>query len=191
MYHIKNDKRSLQSSRWIYEALELLMHEKKYEDITITEIVNRAKVGRATFYRHFDTIDDVLRLKCDAKFAGLALFFAEYYQLPHSSDSSFHLKPFLRYWYVHSHIIELLIQAGKEDMIREALRHSILTFSGVISSREGAIKRHLNYFIEVRTAISISILTEWIKNKKDIAPDALADIINQQFKESYEAQLML
>lgn len=42
----------------------------------------------------------------------------------------------------------------------------------------------------MRVANSISILTEWIKNDKNIAPDDLADIIGYQVKESLNLNLL-
>jgi len=37
-----------------------LILEKKYEDITVQEILDRADVGRSTFYMHFQDKDDLL-----------------------------------------------------------------------------------------------------------------------------------
>jgi len=45
---------------YIIQALFKLMNEYVYEKITVTDIVNKAGVGRATFYRHFKTKEDVL-----------------------------------------------------------------------------------------------------------------------------------
>ena len=45
---------------YIIQALFKLMNEHVYEKITITDVVNKAGVGRATFYRHFKTKEDVL-----------------------------------------------------------------------------------------------------------------------------------
>ncbi len=44
---------------YIIQALFKLMNEYAYEKITVTDIVNKAGVGRATFYRHFKTKEDV------------------------------------------------------------------------------------------------------------------------------------
>lgn len=96
MYHKKNDRRSIQSSDWIYEALKVLMLDKEYSKITITDIVNKANIGRTTFYRNFDTIDDVLKMKCDEKFNEFRKFCIDYYKLNSISDKSF-LTPFLNY----------------------------------------------------------------------------------------------
>lgn len=45
---------------YIIEALFRLMKEYEYEKISITDIVNKAGVGRATFYRHFKTKEDII-----------------------------------------------------------------------------------------------------------------------------------
>ena len=44
----------------ITQALVELMDEKPFESISITEVVQRAGVGRSSFYRHFSGKKDVL-----------------------------------------------------------------------------------------------------------------------------------
>ena len=44
----------------IINAVMQLMAEKNYMDITVTEIITRAGVARASFYRNFDSISDVI-----------------------------------------------------------------------------------------------------------------------------------
>ncbi len=44
-------------------ALGALIREKPYEDIVVKEILNRANVGRSTFYTHFADKDELL-LSC-------------------------------------------------------------------------------------------------------------------------------
>ena len=44
----------------ITQALIELMDEKPFENISITEVVQRAGVGRSSFYRHFSSKEDVL-----------------------------------------------------------------------------------------------------------------------------------
>ena len=43
----------------IIEAAKALFDERRYDDVTIDEITNRADVAKGTFYLHFRTKDDV------------------------------------------------------------------------------------------------------------------------------------
>ena len=42
------------------EALVSLIHEKPYDAVAVTEILERANVGRSTFYTHFHDKDELL-----------------------------------------------------------------------------------------------------------------------------------
>lgn len=52
---------ALRSKKKLVDALEELIHEKPYRDITITELCTRAKLSRPAFYQNFGRIDDVMR----------------------------------------------------------------------------------------------------------------------------------
>jgi AcrR family transcriptional regulator len=45
---------------WIFEALMLLMDEKPYNKITVSDIADKAGIARPTFYRNYDDKDDVV-----------------------------------------------------------------------------------------------------------------------------------
>lgn len=191
MYQKKNDKRSIQSSEWIYEALKTLMLDKEYSKITITDIVNKANLGRTTFYRNFDCIDDVLKMKCDEKFNEFRKYCIDYYKLNSISDKSF-LTPFLKYWYKNSEIVELLIKANRENILKQCLTEEVTFFINSSSiDKNTTISSHINYFISMIVSNSISILTEWISNGKDIPPNELANIIITQSKEAVKVNLFL
>lgn len=46
--------------REIVNAVMELMAEKSYMEITVTDIINTAQVARASFYRNFNSINDVI-----------------------------------------------------------------------------------------------------------------------------------
>lgn len=49
-----------QTKKWIMEALLMLLTKKEYQDITISQIADKANLGRRTFYRYFQTKDHVM-----------------------------------------------------------------------------------------------------------------------------------
>jgi AcrR family transcriptional regulator len=54
------DRRVQRTRRLLHRALMSLILEKKYESITVQEILDRADVGRSTFYMHFRDKDELL-----------------------------------------------------------------------------------------------------------------------------------
>ncbi|MCB0125062.1 MAG: TetR/AcrR family transcriptional regulator [Caldilineaceae bacterium] len=56
----KTDRRSARSQQLLYQALMDLMLEKRYDKITVQDIIDRANVGRSTFYAHFQDKEDLL-----------------------------------------------------------------------------------------------------------------------------------
>ncbi len=55
------DRRVRKTETAVKRALYSLIAEKGYESITVRDILERADVGRSTFYAHFDDKEDVLR----------------------------------------------------------------------------------------------------------------------------------
>ena len=54
------DRRVARSRRALKEALTDLILEKGYESVTVQDVIDRADVGRSTFYAHFVDKDDLL-----------------------------------------------------------------------------------------------------------------------------------
>ena len=54
------DRRIERTRRLLHDALGALIRAKGYERITVAEILERANVGRSTFYTHFRDKDDLL-----------------------------------------------------------------------------------------------------------------------------------
>lgn len=57
----ENQEKRLRTKKKLTEALIELCEEKNYYDITIWDICNKAKLYRSTFYRYYETKDEMLR----------------------------------------------------------------------------------------------------------------------------------
>lgn len=55
------DRRIHKTLQLLQNALAELISEKGYDEVTIQEILDRANVGRSTFYAHFENKDQLLR----------------------------------------------------------------------------------------------------------------------------------
>ena len=59
------DRRVQRTHQLLQTALIGLIQEKGYEALTVQDIIDRANVGRATFYAHFDSKEDLLVSRLD------------------------------------------------------------------------------------------------------------------------------
>jgi len=79
---------------WIFEALMLLMDEKPYDKITVSDIADKAGVARPTFYRNFDDKDEVVleylnnsfSTEKDDKLNNIILVFDDKYLVKHQKN---------------------------------------------------------------------------------------------------------
>src|SRR5438067_6661592 len=54
------DRRIQRTQELLKTALMSLIQEKGFETLSVQDIIDRANVGRATFYAHFDNKEDLL-----------------------------------------------------------------------------------------------------------------------------------
>lgn len=68
------DRRQRKSREAIFRSFSDLLKRKRYEQITVQDIIETADIGRSTFYAHFETKDMLLMAMCsdifDHIFAG-------------------------------------------------------------------------------------------------------------------------
>ena len=62
------DRRQRKTREAIFNAFTELLSKKHYSQITVGEIIEKADVGRATFYAHFETKDFLLKELCEELF---------------------------------------------------------------------------------------------------------------------------
>ncbi len=62
---VKNDRRSQRTRQALGDALVELMMEKGYDAVSIKDIIDRANVGRSTFYSHYDDKNELFVSQLD------------------------------------------------------------------------------------------------------------------------------
>jgi AcrR family transcriptional regulator len=118
----RQDRRIQRTQQLLEAALLSLIKEKEFDAISVQEIIDRANVGRATFYAHYDNKEDLL----ESGFEGLLAALRERQREARSGDSD----PDRRLLGFSRH---LLAHADEHRDI----------FPAMVSKRGGALIQHL------------------------------------------------
>lgn len=68
MYKKQTNTVALQSQKWIANSLIRLLEKNSFSEITVTQICLEAELVRKTFYRNFETKEDILHYILDQLF---------------------------------------------------------------------------------------------------------------------------
>lgn len=113
MYHIPEDRRAQRSAGLLYDGLIRCLKKKSLTDITVAEVVKSSGVSRATFYRLFDTIVDILTWRCEE-------IQQESMKRARMAEGMSHRSTFLFYaslWMENRDMLSALIANGRMDIL--------------------------------------------------------------------------
>lgn len=101
-----HNQQSERSKQWIERALLQLMQKKHFHEITITDITAKAGVSRLTFYRHFESKEEVLLRYFDTLFQN----YLKDVQNDPPCTLQYALTTCFKYWQNHAKESSLLIR---------------------------------------------------------------------------------
>lgn len=192
MYHLKEDIRAERSAEMLYDALMQVLAKKPFAKVTVSDLSQASTVSRATFYRNFDEITDILYWKCSRMFETVLTDFTE--SDPDMTKEDVLLVYVLRYWMAPERIrlLEILMDIGRIDIIY----NSFVKNAGIIMDflKEKNISMSTDnyvYFISVRAGFLVGALRAWIVTGKKQSPEELSDIIRRQHDDVVKSGLLI
>ncbi|QSP94744.1 TetR/AcrR family transcriptional regulator [Marinobacter salinisoli] len=178
MYHIKADKRVRRSAERMYEGLNRCLEAKSLKEITVSDVCKESKVGRATFYRNFDVVSDILSMKCDQCFKEVLEGFVE-----HNGDRPFDaknlLKFYISYWSENWKIIDHIVKSNRIDIIYKCHLKNSLIIASKYNPNPHLSEAERRYLIAMRSGETISILSTWILGGRKETADELFNIVRK------------
>lgn len=179
MYHIKDDLRAKKSAELLYEGLEQCMKKKEFDKITVTDITKESTVSRATFYRNFDLVIDILYWKCNQLFQKVL---SDYVASKPDLNQPYSLISFVfHFWMEHTEILELLIHQRRTDIISNAFIGNADIVMEYIRERIQIPKYNDKYFLATRVGIFTAVFQTWIDCGKKETLSELIQILSMQY----------
>ena len=171
------DKRVLanqEAKQKIITALFVLMKKKRFSEITVTEIIQKAGVARATYYRNFECKEDIVQ-------AYFTQFRESSATLPIAKDLSpkdfsyENLVARLHYIASQKEYIQILCNNGFSDFLQTETNQFAEIVMGDMPSN--SVERYNIYLI---SGAMLNLILQWIKNDCKESPKDIAALVSKR-----------
>lgn len=170
---------SIDSRKRIFSSLIDLMLVKDFNKITITEIAENAEVVRRTFYRNFNSKDDVINSYSKMLIEEF-INIIQIHNINNCHDALRHLfyickehKDYFNALKRNNKLIYILSQWTEIlPSIHELFKDKLTNFP------QTTTKESLDYLLTFNVGGTFNIIIKWINDGMILSPDELSDIIN-------------
>ena len=176
------DRRQRKTREAVFRAFTELLSEKNVSQITVGEIIERADIGRATFYAHFETKDFLLKELCEELFChifdGTEGHLHEHKHIfdCDAPDSAF-LHLFQHLQKNDNNILDLLSCQNNELFLRyfkEGLSKLVESQLDLFAERK-AEKLPRDFWINHISSTFVETLRWWLENKMQVPPEVITE----------------
>lgn len=186
----KIDRRSNRTRRQLSSALVELVKEKRFDDITVQNVIDRADVGRSTFYSHFRDKEDLFQKDWERFLDG----FAQHIDWEKAGRGSFvpvvylfqHLQDFQPFYkgLVRSQKVDAVFKSGM-DHLSQKIENAITTRLKGKPTPSIPISVLANYL----AGELFSLLKWWLDHKMPYPPERMDEIFHQLVTPTFRTML--
>lgn len=169
------DARQVRSRKALASALLELLEEKSFDDITIREVTARANIGYATFFRHFQSKQELLGAIAYEEIAELLALTVPF--VLEEEDSRRSCRALCDYVDRHRILWQALLTGGAAGMVRDtflAQAHDITAGLEAPPSLPVPLQLSVRY----GTAATIDLLTWWLSDGRDHSAEEMAEYLD-------------
>lgn len=169
MAKVCTNEKTAARQRWIEHGLLDLMQERKFEDITVTDLCQHLKLSRRSFYRYFRDLDDVLDTLMNHTFQDMAI--------SEGSLTIRDLEDHYRFWFRQKPLLSALARSGMYSKLTEYTLKYVKeeSFQAYLSQKdqEMELSRDIRLFV---VSGSASLLIGWYAEEFRKTPEQMAEI---------------
>jgi AcrR family transcriptional regulator len=183
----KVDMRIKYTREWTFEALYQLMELKPFYDIRISEIIDKAGISRATFYRNFSCKEDIIKIKVKTMFSQFNKHMFDYYRTNQPEDERVVISEFFKRVDQEEKLIETVINANLEYVMIDGIVELINYYKEAFYSIVKTNTKTQDYIIDMVSSSAWTLLSRWHRTGKEESPSRLAKIYLGAFRSVYMA----
>jgi len=173
------DRRVRRTKEGLHSALMSLVVEKSYDRITVQDLIDRADVGRSTFYAHYETKDDLLLSGLDRLTSDVERHMAD-------EPSSTAILPSLgvfRHVAQNPEQIKALMGSKGSGLVQRAVLSAFTHRARAAIDRQERDGQNSDLPPDARAALMagslLGLLTWWLDNDLPYPPETMAEVYAQ------------
>ncbi|TCZ78476.1 TetR/AcrR family transcriptional regulator [Paenibacillus albiflavus] len=186
----KTDRRITRTRRMIIEAFTLLMEEKGFEAITVSDLTEKADINRGTFYQHYKDKYDLLEQSEKEIFEGLNKIVVTFWhhanydvekvmKVDDLLPLSIQLFEFIGENY---QFMRVLLGPKGSPSFQNKLKHVIIDtllhrFSPFL--KEDHVMVPPDYLLAYISSAHLGLIQHWLESGMDRSPEEVARILSQ------------
>lgn len=180
--HKRVDPRAIRSKKMLKNAVfSLLSDNVEISQLTVQKIANRAELNRATFYLHYEDINDLLRQIVHEIFDDLSMKVEPLLQMKSNNEQE-QLVTFLNYFYEYRKVFAVLIEhKGFKNHLTNLLKNTVEKRRNArnIDSTKEVVS------VDIIAASLLGIIMWWIKDGNQYSAEYIAGQITLMYKRRY------
>jgi AcrR family transcriptional regulator len=193
MRNTKADRRSERTRQLLNAALIELMLEQRYDEITVQDIIDRANIGRSTFYAHYLDKEDLL-------VSGFTQVLDILRYDPQQHDEGEYQAPpslvrFFQHVQSHHQLYKALVRGGGIDRLfkksRQYMRRNIEQHLAALIPAGQAPAAPLPLVADYLAGAILSMLTWWLDNEMPYTPEQMDTLFQQLVRPGVQTTLQI
>lgn len=177
----KEDRRTRRTRQLLRDALLSLLKEKRYVDISVQDIIERADIARSTFYVHYIDKDDLLVGKWGVFASNLGHQATLMVHEEKTSESIFPTRVWFQHIQAQNNILKLIAKDSAIDLamktLHEILRNDVQAKVGKHLQSNDSIPYSL--VVEYMANALMTLIKWWIKHDMSYSPQHMDDLFQK------------
>lgn len=175
-------KRSEKTINKLYDGLAIILKNKPYNDITVQDILDEAKISRSTFYSHFKTKEELLLSVISHIFEHVfSHTLNEEKTHDFSKSSIFDYVHLITHIFYHfrdeKELIDAIFASESRNIFLDYMKKELDEFASICVSSNMLSEKQIPYELRKRQFINnfVIALEYWQKNNYQETPEKITD----------------
>jgi AcrR family transcriptional regulator len=171
---VTGDARAVRSRAALCATLVSLLEEKPFDQVTIREITAKAKIGYATFFRHYPSKEALLNDLASDQIRGLT---AVTLPMLHNADTRVTSRALFAYVWEHRAIWAALLTGGAAGAVKLEFIRQMRQLAAEEEQFDSWLPGDLRVAFSV--AATLEILAWWLEQDETVGLEQMANILDQ------------